>query len=480
MRNRSISLFIAALTVLGGCSLAPDYQQPAMPTPSSWDGTPAGVPTSGERVAAEISWQEFVTDQKMQSVIELALANNRDLRSAALMVDRARAVYRIQRSELYPDVGVTAGAEKYRLPADLSTTGRAQTVEQYSVNLGTAAWELDFFGRIKNLKDSALEQYLATEEAHTATRISMVSAVASAYLSLAADTEALELAGATLETQQSTFDLIRKTRDIGMGSDLELRQAQSQVEAARVEQARLAGLVAVDRNALALLVGTPIPEDLLPVALGDESALSSVPTGMSSEILLARPDILAAEHQLKATNANIGAARAAFFPRIALTASGGTMSGELSGLFESGSGTWSFAPQINIPIFSGGALRAGLEAAEVDRELAVASYEKAIQVAFREVSDSLAQQSTLLEQTRAQGELVKALGSTLELARARYEAGLDSYLNVLVAERSLYSTRHGLISVRLADEVNQITLFKALGGGARRPSENEENGAGDA
>ncbi|MEE4218841.1 MAG: efflux transporter outer membrane subunit, partial [Xanthomonadales bacterium] len=334
------------------------------------------------------------------------------------------------------------------------------------------------FGRIDSLKDSALETFLAAEDTRTAAQVSLASAVAVAYLTLAADCENLALAGETLAAQKETYDLILQSRDFGMADDLQLRQAQSQVEASRVEQARLLGLVTVDRNALNLLVGTSLPEVLLPRRLSDIVAPKAVNAGLSSNVLLARPDIMAAEHRLKAINANIGAARAALFPSITLTAAGGTSSGELSGLFDAGSKSWSFNPQISLPIFTGGALRANLRKSEVERQIAVAEYEKAIQVAFQEVSDALSLGGTLNVQRTAQEALVDALDATHRLALTRWEAGMSNYLEVLVAERSLFSARQGLISLRLADEVNRITLYKVLGGGGDPTQRSEETKGG--
>jgi multidrug efflux system outer membrane protein len=386
-------------------------------------------------------------------------------------VQKARAVYRIQRSELVPSVSATAGADISRVPEDLSGTGSAETVEQYSVNLGLAAWELDLFGRLASLKKSALERFLATEEARRATRVALVAEVASAWLTLAADTESLALAEATQQAQEESFDLIRQSRDLGMATDLDLSQARSQVESARADRARLAGLVALDRNALALLVGAPVPERLLPDGLpadrtGPETAVLGLAPGLPSEVLLSRPDILAAEHRLKAANANIGAARAAFFPRISLTAAGGVLSGELESLFDGSSGTWSFVPRVSVPIFTGGALTAGLDSARVDRELAVAEYEKAIQTAFREVGDALSLRRTLADQLEARRALVDALAEAHRLSEVRFDAGLDGYLGVLVAQQSLYSARQGLVATRLAEQANLVRLFRVLGGGA--------------
>ena len=466
MRQILIPLVILALAV-SGCSLAPDYEPPAPPSPQAWAAPAAdGLDAPADCEAPDIGWQEFVADRHLQEIITLALANNRDLRTAALSVEKVRAAYRIQRSDLYPNLSVIGNGERYRVPEEMSMTGRAETTEQYSVNLGVAAWELDFFGRIRSLKDAALDQYLATRQARAAAEISLVAAVANSYLALAADRENLELARATLETHQASYELIRQSRELGVATDLDLRQAQSQVDAARADVARFTGLTAVDRNALVELVGAPIRDDVLPIELSRVTEMSDIAAGLPSDVLLRRPDILMTEHRLRAATANIGAARAAFFPRISLTAGAGSLSNELSGLLGSGTRTWSFTPQVILPLFSGGRLRANLEAVRIEREIAVAGYEKAIQTAFREASDALTLRTTLAEQEAAQRSLVEALGEAHRLSKARYEEGMDGYLGVLVAERSLYAARQGLDGVRLAGQVNLVTLFKVLGGGA--------------
>jgi outer membrane protein, multidrug efflux system len=466
MRRHLISLLAAAL-VLAACATVPPYDRPALPVPTSWPAATApqgGAPN--ERAATDVRWQEFFSDQRLRSVIELALANNRDLRVATLNIEKTQALYRIQRSELSPGVGVMAAGDNYRIPEKMANDGVATVYKQTTFEVGVSSWELDLFGRIRSLKARALEAYLATEQARGAAQTSLVAATAGSYLALAADTENLRLARETMGAQQASLDLIQKSRDAGVASDLDVRQAQSQVEVARAAVAQFTGLVAVDRNTLDLLAGTSVPADLLPGSLESATTVAPLSPGLPSEVLLRRPDILAAEHQLKAANANIGAARAAFFPRITLTAGIGSMSPELSGLFDSGTRTWSFTPQIVAPLFAGGALRANVRAAEVDREIAVAQYEKAIQVAFGEVSDALTLRSTLVEQRHAQEALVNALEETHRLSDARYKAGIDGYLGVLVAQRSLLAAQQGLIGVRLAEQANLITLYKALGGGA--------------
>jgi multidrug efflux system outer membrane protein len=442
------------------------YKRPVPPVPNAWPASAAsqtGGPDAPE--AANMKWHEFFTDRGLQSVIELSLANNRDLRVAALKIDKVQALYRIQRAEQFPAVNVVSTRDFYRLPKDMSTTGEARTVEQH-VNLGSVSWELDFFGRIRSLKSQALEQYLATEQARSATQIALVAAVANSYLALAADRDNLRMAQQTLEAQQASYELILRTREAGIASDLDLRQAQSQVEAARVDIARYSGQVALDENALNLLAGTSVPANLLPTQLDSDRPLKDIAAGIPSEVLLRRPDILLAEHQLKAGYANIGAARAAFFPRISLTAGAGFMSGDLTELYKFGAGTWNFAPQLVLPIFDGGARKANLKVAQVDRDVAIAEYEKAIQSAFREVSDALSLRNRLMEQQEAQQALVNTLEETYGLSDARYKAGIDSYLSVLVAQRSLYGAQQGLISLRLARLSNLVTLYKVLGGGA--------------
>ena len=463
-------LVLGMAACLCGC-LQPRYQRPALPVPPTWPQTTASQanpPAPPE--APDIRWKQFFTDERLQAVIELALANNRDLRMASLNVEKVQALYRIQRAQQFPNVNVTGGADNYYLPTSATIGGfkvpEAVTVKQYTVGLGVASWELDLFGRIQSLKQQALEQYLATQQARSAAQISLVAAVANAYLSLAADRENLRLTQTTLDTQQASYELILRSRDAGIASDLDLRQAQSQVEAARVDIARYAGQVALDENALDLLVGTPVAPNLLPTQLGSDHALKDLSSGLPSEVLLRRPDILAAEHQLKGSYANIGAARAAFFPSITLTGGGGLMSSELSSLFTGAAKTWNFAPQIVMPIFDYGTRSANLKVAKVDRDLAIAEYDKAIQSAFREVSDSLALRATLTQQQDAQQALVNALDETYRLSEARYKAGIDSYLSVLVAQRSLYRAQQELVTLRMARQANLVTLYKVLGGGA--------------
>ncbi|HOD35738.1 MAG TPA: AdeC/AdeK/OprM family multidrug efflux complex outer membrane factor [Syntrophales bacterium] len=464
MRKTIFLMLIVAL--LGGCSLAPTYTRPEAPVPAAWPGAAPGQQADkpGEN-AADVPWKDFIVDERLRQVIELALADNRDLRVAALNVERTQALYRIQRAELLPTVNAGAAFSKERVPGILSQSGQPATVELYNVNVGISAWEIDLFGRLRNLKDAALEQYLATEQARASAQITLVAEVANAYLALAADRENLKLALSTLETQRETYEMIRRRAEVGASSDLDLRQAQTRVDAARVDIARYTSQVALDENALALLVGVPVPAELLPEALSDVTAPRDFTPGLPSEVLQRRPDIVAAEAQLRAAHANIGAARAAFFPRIALTTSIGTTSDQLSGLFKSGTETWAFVPQIVMPIFDARTW-AAYDVTKVDREIALAQYEKAIQMGFREVADALAQRATLGDQLQAQQSLVEASEVGYRLSDARYTRGIDSYLRVLDAQRSLYGAQQGLIAVRLARLTNLVTLYKVLGGGA--------------
>lgn len=456
-------IFTIAILLMNGCTLIPKYEKPPAPIPEEWPKGAAYQETIGP-TPPEIKWPDFIADEKLKKIIEQALRNNRDLRLAALQVQKVRALYNIQRAELYPTVSASGTGSVQRVPADLSPKGHEMTAEQYSINLGISSWEIDFFGRLQSLKDQALEEYLATEQARRSAQISLISAVATAYLALAADRENLKIAESTLATQQDVYNLIRRRYEVGIASELELQQAQTQLEAARGEVARYTQLVAQDENALHLLVGSPLPKELLPEELSRISPPTEVSAGLPSEVLLRRPDILAAEHRLKGVNAFIGAARAAFFPRIALTTSVGTASSELSGLFKSGSGTWSFLPQIIMPIFDARTW-AAYEASQVEREIALTQYEKTIQVAFKEVADALAVKGTIEERISAQESLVKALQETYRLANLRYMRGIDSYLGVLDAQRALYAAQQGLVALRLAKVANQVKLYAVLGGG---------------
>lgn len=471
MNSRILLPVMATIFTITGCStMAPKYSQPAAPVPAAWPTGPAykaETAKAEQKPLAEIPWQEFFVDPQLRKLIALALENNRDLRVAALNIERARAQYQIQRSDLFPKVDASAAGNFQRLPEDFSSSGHATTVHQYNVGLGVSSYEVDLFGRVRSLKDQALEQYLSTGQARRSVQISLVSQVAVSYLTLAADRERLQVARETLTNQQDSYQLTRSRFEAGVSSALDLNQAQTIVDAARVDIARYTTLVAQDENALNLVVGSPVPAELLPTKLSETlTALQDVAPGLSSDILLQRPDILQAEGQLKGANANIGAARAAFFPRITLVSNVGFGSEELSGLFTGGAFAWSFAPRISLPIFEGGSNQANLKVSEVNRDIAVAQYEKAIQTAFREVTDALAQLGTIDEQLAAQQSLTDATAESYKLSQARYDKGVDSYLNVLDSQRSLYGALQNLIGVRLTRLNNLVTLYKVLGGGA--------------
>ena len=412
------SILTITAVLLTGCTMIPQYTRPEAPIPAAWPSGPAYKDTPATQegpAAADLQWREFFADERLQEIIETALKNNRDLRVAALNVERARALYRIQRAELFPivETGLTATKQHVRISG---STGLV-TLQEYGASLGISSWEIDFFGRIRSLSQRALEEYFATEQARRSAQILLVSEVANAYLTLAADRENLKLAQSTLESQQAAFNLIRRRFEVGLAPELDLRQAQTRVDAARVDVARYTELAAQDENALNLLAGSMVPADLLPQVLSGVKPLPDVSPGTSSEVLLRRPDILQAENLLKAANANIGAARAAFFPRISLTSAIGSASGDLSGLFKSGSFVWNYAPQVVLPIFDARTW-GGLQATKVDREIAVAQYEKVIQGAFREVADALARRGTLGDQMEAQQSLLDATAKTYRLSTA--------------------------------------------------------------
>jgi multidrug efflux system outer membrane protein len=460
---RKLALLTCVAALMTGCPRPQQYQVPQMPVPSALPAD-AASPTSAAP-AAEVKWQEFFADPRLKAVIELTLAHNRDLRIASLNVEKVQNLYRIRRAAQYPVVGVAASVESSWVPGDVASGGDAHAFEQYSVSFGAASWELDLFGRVRSLKEAALQQYLATEQVRSATQISLVSAVANTYLALIADRENLKLAQETLRTQQASYDLIRQIRDFGMSSDLEVQQAKSQVDAAQVEISAYSGLLPLDENALNLLVGAPVPANLLAADLSQIAPFKDVSAGLSSDVLLGRPDIRAAEHQLRAAYANIGAARAAYFPKIALTAGVGLVSGDLTDLFKWGARTWAFAPQITMPIFDMGARNANYAIAQTDRDIAVAEYDIAVQSAFREVNDALSLRKTLVDQQNARQTLLSTLEETYRLSEARYKGGIDSYLSVLIAQRSVFGAQQQLVGIHLARMSNLVTLYKVLGGG---------------
>lgn len=454
---------LAAALFAGGCAvLEPTLPEAAPAIAAEWPipATAAAPDPAAPSITADIGWREFFADERLEEVIARALANNRDLRVAMLNVEKARAQYRIQRADRVPSLG--ANATMVRRGGDVPVT------ETYTADLGITEFELDLFGRVRNLGQAALQRYFAQEENRRSAQLALIAEVANVYLTLAADQEQLRVAQATLATREDYYELTRKRFDLGAVSALDVSQARTQVEAARTDAARYEGQVAQDGNALALLVGAPVGSELLPTSFDQPvTGLAALPAGLPSEVLLRRPDVLAAEHLLRAANASIGAARAAFFPSIRLTGAVGSASDELSGLFDSGTSTWSFVPQVNVPIFQGGRLRAGLASARVDRDIALAQYEKAIQAGFREVADALALTTTLAAQRAAADATVAAAAEADRLSRARYEAGRDSYLVLLDAQRTLYLAQQAQITTRLAEQANRVTLYKVLGGGWR-------------
>ena len=460
---------------LAGCTLEPAYNRPALPTPTAFPQSDVSSTGASTAPAATIAWRAFFLDPKLQATVELALANNRDLRVAIANIEAARAQYGIQRAALLPAVNGGLGADLAREPA--SAAGVVEPgepnhfrIHEYSATLGVSNYELDLFGKVRSLTKAALEQYFATEEARRASQITIIAETANDWLTLAADKATLKAAQDTLKSTRDSLDIAQKRFDHGVASALDVRQAQTLVEQTRSDVANDTTIVAQDKNALDLVVGAPTPDAILPDNLGDQVlTLSDLPAGVPSDVLLNRPDVLQAEDALKAQNAQIGAARAAFFPSITLTASGGGESNSLSTLFKGASGAWSFTPQLNLPIFAGGANIANLNYAKAERQVTVAQYEKAIQTAFSEVANALARRATIGEQVSANDAAVAAAADSVTLSQARYERGSDTYLNVLVAQRTLYATQESQISARLTRATNLVTLYTALGGGAPAP-----------
>jgi len=467
MNRQLLFLLVGIILFLGGCNMAPKYTRPQAPIPTAWPNGSAyqnSKSLQSASIAADLKWQEFFTDKKLQQIIETTLNNNRDLRLAALNVEKAKALYGVQRAELFPAVNATGAGIKHRGSADLTAAGLPRTTKKFDVDLGITSWEIDFFGRIRNLKERALREYLATEQARCSTQIVLISEVARVYLTLAADGGNLKLAQSTLKTQQGVYDLIQQQYETGIATELDLRRVQTQVDTARGDIARYTQLVAQGQNALNLLAGSSVPEYLLPHDLASVSPPMDISPGLPSEVLLQRPDIMAAEHQLKGTYAYIGAARAAFFPRISLTTAVGTASDELSGLFGSGNGTWSFAPQVAIPIFDARTWAAHRVSKSVQK-IALTQYEKTIQTAFKEVADGLVVRGTVDQQVEAQQSIVNSTQTIYSLSNKRYTNGIDSYLSVLDAQRSLYGAQQGLISLQLAKLANEVRFYAVLGGG---------------
>jgi len=473
--NAIIPAGIASFLLVSGCTLIPDYVRPEAPVAQSWPTGPSYLPASAsrqDRELADIAWQEYFKDDKLRRVIGLALENNRDLRVAALNIEKTQAEYRVSRSELFPHIDAEANGEIVRTGAHNTMTGQAEITRIYSANVTVSAYELDLFGRIRSLNEQALEDFFSTVETRRAVQISLVAEVAMAYLTLQADQAQLTLAHETLASQQHSLELTQRMFETGLGSALDVRQAETSVDTARVDIAQFTTAVAQDLNALVLLAGAQIPPNLLPGdTVSPVTAMTDVPGDLPSNVLTSRPDILAAEHTLKGANANIGAARAAFFPRITLTATTGSTSAALATLFKAGTGGWSFAPDIILPIFDAGANQANLDAAKADKRIEVANYEKTIQTAFREVADALAERGTIDEQLAAQQSLVDSTEASYSLSNESYRRGIATYLNVLDSQRSLYAAQQGLITIRLQRETNLVTLYRVLGGGWQSPSQ---------
>lgn len=453
---------LAASLLLAGCaSMAPPYAPPSLPVAAQYPETdPAGAS------APDVAWQAYFADPRLQALIAQALAGNRDIRIAALRVEEARAAYGIQRAEQFPTIALGASGSRARVPGDLSVTGRPMTSAQYQAGLNVSAWELDFWGRVRSLKDSALQTLLASDEARRAVGVALVAQVANGYLGLRELDERVELARATVDSRAESLRIFTRRFEVGAISKLDLTQVETLLSQALSLSAQLEQARAVQAHALAQLVGGPV--DLTPDTrrFDDASVLQPLHAGLPSALLTQRPDLVAAEHQLRAAQANVGAARAAFFPTISLTAAYGTASAELSGLFDSGSGAWNFAPRLVLPIFDAGRIRANMDLAEVRRDVAVANYEKSVQGAFREVADALSNRRWLALQVDIGKTTLAAQSERARLAKLRYDNGAAPYLEVLDAQRDLLTVEQQLVQTRRALLSSQVSLYAALGGGA--------------
>jgi outer membrane protein, multidrug efflux system len=456
---------LIAAGVLAGCTMAPNYVRPDAPVATTFPVGPTDITDKVAHNAVDIGWRQYFPDPRLQTLIASALANNRDLRMASLRIEEARAQYNIQSADQWPNFNAGASATRSRTPGSLTTSGKPAITGSYQVGLSLASFELDFFGRVRSLNDAALAQYLATAEARQAVHISLVAEVAKAYLTERALYEQQMLAQKAFEGRDASYKLAKQRFDVGASSALDLRLSETLVASARISLATLARQRAQAVNALTLLVGKPLTD--LPEAqpLSDQKIVAELPAGLPSDLLTHRPDIRAAEQRLKSANANIGAARAAFFPRISLTAAVGTASNALSGLFDAGSQAWSFSPQLVLPIFDAGRNRGNLTLADVRKNEAIVDYEKTIQVAFREVADALVARSAIDEQINAQRDFLTAVTERLKLSQQRFQGGVSSSLDVLDAERDLFSAQQALVQVSLLRLTNAIDLYRALGGG---------------
>ena len=481
-----LTVEIGVLALFSGCTLEPHYSRPPPPVPVTWNGTTAGAATTS---VSDIGWRQFFPDPTLQRLIGLALQNNRDLRAAVLNVQAAQAQYRIQRADLFPSVAASAIEQIQKYPSGVVATGGAggaagastgvaatpvsggTTIRFFEAGVGFTSYELDLFGKVRSLNHAALERYFGTEETRRSSQLSLVAEVASAYLAVLADEIILKVTRETLDSQTKSYNLIKRSLDAGTTTALALRQAATTVDTAKANLAQYTRQAAQDRNALMLLLGVAIPDDITFSSDFEAEKMSAdLPVGVPSEVLQRRPDVLAAEHQLIAANADIGAARAAFYPNISLTGNLGTASTQLSGLFKPGSSAWSFSPQISVPIFAGGANVANLDLSKIEKNIYIAQYEKTLQTAFREVDDALAARATLDDQLAAQRALLEDASETYHLAEIRFRSGVDSFLPVLDAQRSLYSAQQGVVSLELLRLQNMATLYKALGGGLQEDS----------
>lgn len=464
---RTYGAAVLAAVLLAGCSLIPAYERPATPVPQTFGEEPPSPPAGllPPEAASLPDWRTYFTDPALHALIETALANNRDLRAALARVEEARALAGVARADRFPTLSGGASGSRSRTPADLTNNGSASTDSRYDVNLGVTAFELDFWGRVAALSDAARAQYLASGEAAQSFRVGLVGDVARTWYQLAALTEQSRLADDTLKTREESLGLIRRRFEVGLANDLDVLAAESLVETVRVQATELARQRAQTENALRLLIGTIEALPAAPV-LSTLPPLSELAPGLPSDVLLRRPDVRAAEQRLIASNANIGAARAAFFPRIALTGEFGTASNALSGLFGAGSAAWLFQPVLSLPLFDAGRNQANLEVAQARKVQAIADYEKAIQQAFREVADALAARATYGTQLRAQEANLRTQEARLERVKARERAGIATYLEVLDASRDAFSAQQALVTSRLQLQDAQIALYKALGGGA--------------
>lgn len=448
---------------LSGCNLKPEYQRPAMPVSDQWNAKlAAGLE------ASETKWADFFNDPILRQLITRALENNRDLRIAALNVEKARAQYGISRADLFPSLDASADKTAQHLPGGLYQTQQtgAVTYQQYEANLGVSAWEMDFFGRLRNLKDEALENYLSYEATSKATQLSLVAEVSQAYITLCTDRDLLRIAQSTSESQRESLRITEAKLRAGTVTEQDVLQARTSVKSAEADVAKYDRQSRQAMNELQLLAGGALSAEINREAtLEKRWVFPDLNTGLPSDVLTRRPDIISAEHTLKAANADIGAARAAFFPSITLTATGGTTSSSLGHLFEGGTASWNFTPSLNLPIFDGGKNNARLDEAKISKRIEIADYEKAIQQAFREVSDALAGVETYKSEVGSRRDDMENSNKYLQLASLRYERGVDDYTNVLTAQRTFYASQQEYINVFAASLNQKVTLYKVLGGG---------------